>query len=53
MESFRLKRKQLKDYGFVILGSLIMAFGIKNFFAPTGLVTGGFSGLTIVLNALL
>ncbi len=33
---------------FIVLGSMIMAFGIKNIFAPENMVTGGVSGLAII-----
>lgn len=37
------------DYIRFLLGTLIMAFATKNLFDPLGLVTGGVSGLSIVI----
>lgn len=41
-------RKILKDFGFVILGSLIMAFGTGTFLLPNKLSTGGFTGIATI-----
>lgn len=41
----------LKNGGLVILGSIILAFGVAVFIVPFDLVTGGISGLSIALAA--
>lgn len=38
------------DYILITIGAFIMAFAIKNIYAPVNLVTGGVSGLSIILN---
>ena len=43
------KHGQLYSYLLIILGTGILAFGIQCFYDPIGLVTGGFSGLAIVI----
>lgn len=43
------KHGQLYNYLLIILGTGILAFGIQCFYDPIGLVTGGFSGLAIVI----
>lgn len=41
--------KTVRDYSLIILGSFIMGFAIKNIYDPVGLVTGGVSGIAIIL----
>lgn len=41
--------KTVRDYGLIILGAFIMGFAIKNIYDPVGLVTGGVSGIAIIL----
>lgn len=43
---------QLKNLGLVILGTLILAFGCAVFVVPFDLVTGGVTGLSIVIDNL-
>lgn len=43
------KHGRLYDYFMIILGTAILAFGLKSFYDPVGLVTGGFSGLAIIV----
>ena len=43
---------QLKNFGLVVLGSLILAFGCAIFIEPFGFVTGGVTGLSIVIDEL-
>jgi len=43
------KHSKLYDYIMIIIGTGILAFGIACFYDPIGLVTGGFSGLAIVI----
>ena len=38
-------KKILKEYGMIILGGLIMAFGTGVFLLPNKLSTGGFTGI--------
>lgn len=38
-----------RDYILIILGTFIMGFAIKNIYDPVGLVTGGFTGIAIIL----
>lgn len=46
------KHGKIYDYIMITLGTAILAFGIKCFYDPVGLVTGGFSGLAIVVKSL-
>lgn len=46
------KHGKFYDYMMIIIGTGIMAFGIACFYDPVGLVTGGFSGLAIVIKHL-
>ena len=43
------KRTAAQDYAIIVLGAFIMGFAIKNIYDPQGLVTGGVSGLAIIL----
>ncbi len=45
--------RALKNSGLVVLGSIILAFGIAVFIVPFDLVTGGVSGLSIAIVAAL
>lgn len=42
-------KKILKEYGLLILGSLVMALGTGLFLLPNKLSTGGFTGLATIL----
>lgn len=46
------KRGKIYEYLMIILGTGILAFGIACFYDPIGLVTGGFTGLAIVVKSL-
>ena len=46
------KRPVYVDYILIVLGSFIIGFAIKNMYDPVNLVTGGASGLAIVMKAL-
>lgn len=46
------KHGQLYNYLMIIIGTGILAFGIQSFYDQVGLVTGGFSGLAIVIKHL-
>lgn len=43
------RRKELTDYILITLGTFLVAFAIKNIYDPRGLVTGGVSGVAIIL----
>lgn len=43
------KKTAAQDYLIIVLGAFIMGFAIKNIYDPQGLVTGGISGLAIIL----
>lgn len=42
-----------KNTGLTVLGTLVLAFGSAIFILPFGLVTGGMTGLSIILDALI
>ncbi len=44
-----IKNRQWYKYLMIIIGTGILAFGVQCFYDPVGLVTGGFSGLSIVI----
>ena len=44
---------EMKNYAFIILGSIFLSFGVVLFFIPNALVTGGTSGMAILLHYLL
>lgn len=44
------KRDRLKRYTFLIIGVFLLAFAFNVFFSPNNLVTGGISGISIVIN---
>ena len=46
------RRTPAADYIMMIFGSFIMGFAIKNIYDPAGLVTGGVSGIAIILKDL-
>lgn len=48
----RINRIRLRDAFVIFLGSTLMAFAVKYIFDPAGLVTGGVSGLTIIIKDL-
>lgn len=45
-----LKKKEVKNYLMIMLGITILATGINVYYSPQKLVTGGVSGLSIVLD---
>lgn len=45
------RKRMVRDYLFILLGSAIVAAGYSFFFAPYNIVPGGVYGITIVLNA--
>lgn len=46
------RKRMIRDYFLIILGSAIVAAGYSFFFAPYNIVPGGVYGITIVLNAI-
>lgn len=46
------KRPPAADYVLMVIGSFIMGFAIKNIYDPAGLVTGGVSGVAIILKSM-
>lgn len=44
---------EIKNYTFIVVGSLFLSFGVVLFFIPNALVTGGTSGMAILLHYLL
>ena len=42
-------RSPVRDYILILIGASIMGFAIKNIYDPIGLVTGGVSGVAIIL----
>lgn len=44
---------EVKNYLFIVIGSLFLALGVTLFFIPNALVTGGTSGMAILLHYLL
>lgn len=45
-----MNKETFKEYLFIAIGTLIVAFGIYYFMVPENLATGGVSGLSIVLS---
>lgn len=43
------RKSASRDYALIILGAFIMGFAIKNIYDPVGLVTGGVSGIAIIV----
>ena len=46
-----MKHNVFFSYLMIIIGTGIMGVSIQNFYDPIGLVTGGFTGLAIVIKA--
>ena len=45
-------KKQIRSYLLIAVGTGMMAFAIKNIYDPIGLVTGGFTGIGIMVRKL-
>lgn len=43
---------RVRDYVMLLVGTAVMALGTKSIMAPNGMVTGGFSGLAIIIESL-
>ena len=46
------KKQQIQDYLAITVGTILIAFAIKNIFDPVSMVTGGVSGAAIILKEL-
>lgn len=44
-----MEKKGARDYLLIIIGAFLMGFCIKNIYDPVGLVTGGITGIAIIL----
>ena len=44
------KKDRIKRYSFLVIGCFLLAFAFNVFFSPNNLVTGGVSGISIVIN---
>ena len=42
----------IRDYIFLTIGALIYAFSIEAFFVPSGIIDGGVTGISMILNTL-
>lgn len=51
MTTILKKHAKWMQYLYVLVGTLVMAFGIKCIYDTTGLVTGGFSGIAIIVKS--
>lgn len=47
-----MKKTELKQYIFIILGSFAMAFGTVCFLSPNEIITGGGVGISLLLHAI-
>lgn len=47
-----VKRSTARDYLLITLGTALVAFAVASIYDPVGLVTGGFSGLSIIVKRL-
>ena len=47
-----VKRSKARDYLLITLGTALVAFAVASIYDPVGLVTGGFSGLSIIVKRL-
>jgi len=45
-----MNRKIIRDYVLIMVGTFMLAYAIEAFWAPHNLVTGGVSGLAIIIN---
>lgn len=45
-------KSYIKDYIFLTIGALIYAFAIEGFFVPNGIIDGGVTGISMILNTL-
>lgn len=47
---FHLWKRKISSYGMITVGTFLMAMGINLIYEPMSMVTGGFSGIGIILN---
>ena len=47
-----LRKETVRDYLWIILGSFLIGYAIKNVFDPAEMVTGGVSGFAVIFNRL-
>ncbi len=40
---------ELRNYGFIVIGSLFLAYGVVSLFIPNAMVTGGTNGMALLL----
>ncbi|MCF7832801.1 MAG: YitT family protein [Candidatus Marinimicrobia bacterium] len=52
-ERDKIRKKNLLDYGMIVIGSLIMAIGLMLFLVPNKVSAGGVSGISTILYHLL
>ena len=45
--------KQIKEYGIITFGIILVAISVEYFFSPNNLAAGGVTGAAIVINALI
>ncbi len=45
-------KERLRSFLSILAGTMLMAFGIKNFYDLSGLVTGGFTGISIMIKGM-
>ncbi|MDR3240294.1 MAG: YitT family protein [Clostridiales bacterium] len=45
----KITKRTVLDYGLIIAGTTLIAFGINYFYAPNDLITGGVTGLAIII----
>lgn len=43
------KRTPVREYAMLILGAIVMSYAIKNIYGPVNLVSGGLSGIAVIL----
>ncbi len=48
-ERDKIRKKNLLDYGMIMIGSLIMAIGLMLFLIPNKVSAGGVSGISTIL----
>ena len=46
------KKRLIRDYCYMIIGSLLISIASKNIYDPAGLIIGGVSGISIILRHL-
>ena len=51
MQKFFYRRSRVREYLMLIVGTAFVAISIQCIYDPISLVTGGFSGLAIVIKA--